>query len=87
MMKNKIGLGYCRYEKRAHQAGAREAANRPNTIRGTPFMRPFKGRTFVIKFGGHAMGDDNLADLLPEMLCFLSMLGSTPGVVQVVGPR
>ena len=26
-----------------------------------PFMREFAGETFVIKYGGHAMGDENLS--------------------------
>ncbi|MDP7232539.1 MAG: acetylglutamate kinase, partial [Alphaproteobacteria bacterium] len=26
-----------------------------------PYMRRFTGKTFVIKFGGHAMGDETLA--------------------------
>ena len=52
-----------------------------------PFMRRFKGRTFVIKFGGHAMGDDNLADLFARDVVLLKHVGINPVVVHGGGPQ
>jgi len=52
-----------------------------------PFMRRFKGRTFVIKFGGHAMGNDNLADLFARDVVLLKHVGINPVVVHGGGPQ
>ena len=52
-----------------------------------PFMRRFKGRTFVIKFGGHAMGEDNLADLCARDVVLLKHVGINPVVVHGGGPQ
>ena len=52
-----------------------------------PFMRRFKGRTFVIKFGGHAMGDENLADLFARDVVLLKHVGINPVVVHGGGPQ
>ncbi|MBT06190.1 MAG: acetylglutamate kinase [Rhodospirillaceae bacterium] len=52
-----------------------------------PFMRRFKGRTFVIKFGGHAMGDNNLADLFARDVVLLKHVGINPVVVHGGGPQ
>lgn len=34
-----------------------------------PYMRRFAGQTMVIKYGGHAMGDEALAHQLPATWC------------------
>ena len=52
-----------------------------------PYMRKFSGRTFVIKFGGHAMGDDNLADLFARDVVLLKHVGINPVVVHGGGPQ
>ena len=52
-----------------------------------PFMRRFKGRPFVIKFGGHAMGNDNLADLFARDVVLLKHVGINPVVVHGGGPQ
>ena len=52
-----------------------------------PFMRRFKGRTFVIKFGGHAMGEDKLADLFARDVVLLKHVGINPVVVHGGGPQ
>ena len=52
-----------------------------------PFMRRFKGSTFVIKFGGHAMGDDKLADLFAQDVVLLKHVGINPVVVHGGGPQ
>ena len=50
-------------------------------------MRRFKGKTFVIKFGGHAMGDAKLADLFARDVVLLKQLGINPVVVHGGGPQ
>jgi acetylglutamate kinase len=52
-----------------------------------PFMRQFSGQTFVIKFGGHAMGDDDLAVSFAEDIVMLRQVGIHPVVVHGGGPQ
>ena len=52
-----------------------------------PYMRRFKGKTFVIKFGGHAMGDATLADLFARDVVLLKQVGINPVVVHGGGPQ
>ncbi|MFP6714645.1 MAG: acetylglutamate kinase [Alphaproteobacteria bacterium] len=52
-----------------------------------PYMRRFKGKTFVIKFGGHAMDDDTLADLFARDVVLLKQVGINPVVVHGGGPQ
>ena len=52
-----------------------------------PFMRRFKGSTLVIKFGGHAMGDDKLADLFAQDVVLLKHVGINPVVIHGGGPQ
>jgi acetylglutamate kinase len=52
-----------------------------------PFMRQFSGQTFVIKFGGHAMGDDDLAQSFAEDIVMLRQVGIHPVVVHGGGPQ
>ena len=50
-------------------------------------MRRFKGKTFVIKVGGHAMDDDTLADLFARDVVLLKHVGINPVVVHGGGPQ
>ena len=52
-----------------------------------PFMRQFSGQTFVIKFGGHAMGNDDLAVSFAEDIVMLRQVGIHPVVVHGGGPQ
>ena len=52
-----------------------------------PFMRQFSGQTFVVKFGGHAMGDDDLAASFAEDIVMLRQVGIHPVVVHGGGPQ
>ncbi|MEQ9448607.1 MAG: acetylglutamate kinase, partial [Rhodospirillaceae bacterium] len=40
-----------------------------------PYMRQFNGQTFVVKFGGHAMGDDDLAISFAQDIVMLRQVG------------
>ena len=52
-----------------------------------PYMRRFSGRTFVIKYGGHAMGDATLAKKFAEDVVLLKQVGINPVVVHGGGPQ
>ncbi|MBT6094759.1 MAG: acetylglutamate kinase [Rhodospirillaceae bacterium] len=52
-----------------------------------PFMRRFTGKTVVIKYGGHAMGDAALAELFARDMVLLRQVGLNPVVVHGGGPQ
>jgi len=52
-----------------------------------PYMRRHSGETFVIKYGGHAMGDDSLARLFARDVVLLRQVGINPVVVHGGGPQ
>lgn len=52
-----------------------------------PYMREFAGETFVIKYGGHAMGDATLAKQFAEDIVLLKQVGINPIVVHGGGPQ
>ncbi|WP_207480270.1 acetylglutamate kinase [Arenibaculum pallidiluteum] len=52
-----------------------------------PYMRRHADRTFVIKYGGHAMGDDGLAELFARDVVLLKQVGINPVVVHGGGPQ
>ena len=52
-----------------------------------PYMRRHAGETFVIKYGGHAMGDKELAGLFAADIVLLAHVGINPIVVHGGGPQ
>jgi acetylglutamate kinase len=52
-----------------------------------PYMREFAGETFVIKYGGHVMGDHVLAKQFAEDIVLLKQVGINPIVVHGGGPQ
>jgi len=52
-----------------------------------PYMRQFADETFVIKYGGHAMGDASLARKFAEDIVLLKQVGINPIVVHGGGPQ
>jgi acetylglutamate kinase len=52
-----------------------------------PFFRQHAGETFVIKYGGHAMGDPSLAVLFARDIVLLRQVGINPVVVHGGGPQ
>ncbi|MBY0407800.1 MAG: acetylglutamate kinase [Rickettsiales bacterium] len=52
-----------------------------------PYMREFAGETFVIKYGGHAMGEASLARKFAEDIVLLKQVGINPIVVHGGGPQ
>ena len=52
-----------------------------------PYMRRFAGSTFVIKYGGHAMGDLEVAHQFAADVVLLKQVGINPIVVHGGGPQ
>ena len=52
-----------------------------------PFMRRYAGRSCVVKYGGHAMGDDQLARIFARDIVLMKQVGINPIVVHGGGPQ
>ena len=52
-----------------------------------PFMRRYAGETVVVKYGGHAMGNDDLARLFATDIVLLKQVGIHPIIVHGGGPQ
>jgi acetylglutamate kinase len=52
-----------------------------------PYMQRYAGETVVIKYGGHAMGDPELAKLFAKDIVLLKQVGINPVVVHGGGPQ
>jgi acetylglutamate kinase len=52
-----------------------------------PYMQRYAGRRFVIKYGGHAMVDADLANLFARDVVLLKQVGIHPIVVHGGGPQ
>ena len=56
-------------------------------VEALPYMRRFAGSTFVIKYGGHAMGSPALARDFARDVVLLRQVGVNPVVVHGGGPQ
>ena len=52
-----------------------------------PYLQRYAGATFVVKYGGHAMGDPELARDFAEDIVLLKAVGINPIVVHGGGPQ
>jgi len=52
-----------------------------------PYLQRYAGQTFVIKYGGHAMGDPEAARDFAEDVVLLKAIGINPVVVHGGGPQ
>jgi acetylglutamate kinase len=52
-----------------------------------PFLRRYAGATIVVKYGGHAMGEDHLAEMFGADIALLKQVGMNPVVVHGGGPQ
>jgi len=52
-----------------------------------PYLQRYAGKTFVVKYGGHAMGDPELARDFAEDVVLLKAVGINPIVVHGGGPQ
>jgi acetylglutamate kinase len=52
-----------------------------------PFLRRYAGATIVVKYGGHAMGEEHLAEMFGSDIALLKQVGINPVVVHGGGPQ
>lgn len=52
-----------------------------------PYMRRYAGQTFVVKYGGHAMGNEQLGEMFARDVVLLKQVGINPVVVHGGGPQ
>jgi acetylglutamate kinase len=56
-------------------------------VEALPYLQRYAGATFVVKYGGHAMGDPELARDFAEDMVLLQAVGINPIVVHGGGPQ
>lgn len=64
-----------------------EAAKAQVLIEALPYFQRYAGRTFVVKYGGHAMGNAQAAREFAEDIVLLKAVGINPVVVHGGGPQ
>lgn len=56
-------------------------------LEALPYIRRFYGKTIVIKYGGHAMVDEELKDSFAQDVVMMKYIGINPVVVHGGGPQ
>lgn len=56
-------------------------------IEALPYIKRFNGKTVVIKYGGHAMIDDNLKEAVMQDIVMMKLVGINPVIVHGGGPE
>lgn len=75
-------------EKTTHpMAETPDLAKAEVLIEALPYFQRYAGRTFVVKYGGHAMGDPEAARDFAEDIVLLKAVGINPVVVHGGGPQ
>ncbi|HWE71919.1 MAG TPA: acetylglutamate kinase [Stellaceae bacterium] len=65
-----------------------DAAKKAATLSAAlPYFRRYSGKTIVVKYGGHAMGDDAIARQFADDIVLLKQVGMNPIVVHGGGPQ
>src|SRR5215469_9848753 len=65
-----------------------EAAKKAATLAAAlPYFRRYSGKTIVVKYGGHAMGQGELAERFGADIVLLKQVGMNPIVVHGGGPQ
>jgi acetylglutamate kinase len=67
-----------------YEAAARQARTLAMAL---PFLRRYAGATVVVKYGGHAMGEEELALQFGADIAILKQVGVNPVVVHGGGPQ
>jgi acetylglutamate kinase len=72
----------------AADAARKTAAEQAEVLaHALPFLRRYAGATVVVKYGGHAMGEEDLADMFGRDIALLKQVGVNPVVVHGGGPQ
>jgi len=74
-------------EVRPEPDATEKSAVADTLIEALPYMRRHHGATFVIKYGGHAMGEEHLARDFARDVVLLKQVGINPVVVHGGGPQ
>ncbi|MBN2688586.1 MAG: acetylglutamate kinase [Deltaproteobacteria bacterium] len=56
-------------------------------LEALPYIRRFNNKTIVIKYGGHAMVDENLKSLFAKDVVMMKYIGINPVIVHGGGPQ
>ena len=65
-----------------------DATKQAETLaKALPFLRRYAGATIVVKYGGHAMGEEALAEQFAADIALLKQVGINPVVVHGGGPQ
>ena len=71
-----------------HEATSAAILNKAETlIEALPYFQRYAGRSFVVKYGGHAMGDPAAAEDFAQDIVLLKAVGINPVVVHGGGPQ
>jgi acetylglutamate kinase len=70
-------------DRRVSDAGAKATI----LAEALPYIREFSGKTVVIKYGGNAMEDPELAHLFAQDVVLMRLVGMNPVVVHGGGPQ
>ena len=73
--------------KENHQPDAESLAEAKILSKALPYMRRYSGDTIVVKYGGHAMENPELAKLFARDVVLLRQVGINPVVVHGGGPQ
>ena len=71
----------------AHDFDPAMLAKAETLTEALPYLQRYAGKTFVVKYGGHAMGDPELARDFAEDVVLLKAVGINPVVVHGGGPQ
>ncbi|MSP88538.1 MAG: acetylglutamate kinase [Alphaproteobacteria bacterium] len=74
-------------DKKKSSAPASQSPEARVLSEALPYMRRHAGKTMVIKYGGHAMGDDSIAAKFAHDIVLLKQVGINPVVVHGGGPQ
>src|SRR5437773_7806067 len=56
-------------------------------MRALPYLQRFYGKTFLIKYGGHAMVEEELKESFAQDIVLLKYVGINPVIVHGGGPQ
>ncbi len=70
-----------------HAPDPQQLAKAETLVEALPYLQRFAGATFVVKYGGHAMGDAQAAHDFAQDLVLLKAVGINPVVVHGGGPQ
>lgn len=70
-----------------HAPDPAQLAKAETLVEALPYLQRFEGQTFVVKYGGHAMGDADAARDFAQDVVLLKAVGIDPVVVHGGGPQ